>query len=197
SDSVVLARGAYIVTGQAHCYACHMPDSLTRKGLREPLMGGHAFKTPFGSINTPNITPDSVSGIGAWSDEQLARALRYNVDHNRHAMVGIMPFNAMSDEDLTAVISYLRTMKPVRHTVPEHDLNMLGKMLMRFLIEPAKPSVSQVKPDSTAAYGQYLAYTVANCNGCHTRRSETGGFEGDPFAGGNEWVEESGTFRFR
>lgn len=194
-DSAVIARGAYIVTGQAHCYDCHMPDSLTKRGLREPLIGGYTFETPFGSIYTPNITPDSATGIGAWSDEQLAQSLRYNVGHDRKALVGIMPFNEMSDDDLTAVISYLRTMKPVQHQVPEHDLNMLGKMLMRFMIAPVQPIVSQLKPDSTAAYGQYLAYSVANCNGCHTRRSASGGYEGDPFAGGNEWATESGTFR--
>ena len=194
-DSAVIARGAYLVTGQAHCSACHVPDSLTKRGLREPLIGGPTFKTPFGDLYTPNITPDNETGIGAWSDEQLAQAIRYSVDHNRNALVGIMSNNALSDDDLTAVISYLRTMKPVRHEVPEHDLNMLGKMLMRFMIEPVRPTVSQLQPDSTAAYGQYLAHTVANCNGCHTRRSASGGFEGDPFAGGNEWVTESGTFR--
>jgi mono/diheme cytochrome c family protein len=193
-DSAVLARGAYLVAGQTHCYACHTPDSLQERGLREPLSGGHAFETPFGNIYTPNITPDSATGIGAWTDEELAQALRYNVNHNRRAMVGVMPFNSMSDDDLTAVISYLRTMKPVRREVPAHDINMLGKILMRFVIEPVQPEVSALKPDTTAAYGQYLAYSVANCNGCHTRRSETGGFEGDPFAGGNSWKEKDGTY---
>lgn len=194
SDSSIIARGEYIVTGQAHCYDCHMPDSLKELGLKEPLIGGYAFKTPFGDIYTPNITSDNATGIGAWTDEQLAQALRYNVGHNKHALVGIMPFNAMSDDDLTAVISYVRTMKPVQNEVPEHDLNLLGKTLMRFLIEPVMPVVSQLKPDTTAAYGEYLTYTVANCNGCHTRRSKTGGYEGDPFAGGNEWQQEAGKF---
>jgi len=194
TDSAVVARGAYIVTGQAHCYACHMPDSLKDRGLREPLIGGYTFKTPFGNIFTPNITPDIATGIGALSDEDLARSLRYNVDHNRHALVGIMPFNAMSDDDLTSVISYLRTMKPVRNEVPDHDINMLGKILMRFVIKPVLTEVSELKPDSSAAYGQYLAYTVANCNGCHTRRAAAGGYEGDPFAGGNEWETKSGKF---
>ena len=194
TDSSIIARGSYIVNGQAHCYDCHTPDSLKSQGLRGPLIGGYAFKTPFGSIFTANVTPDSATGIGSVSDEQLAQALRYNVNHKGHAMAGIMPFNAMSDEDLTAVISYLRTMKPVRHKVPDHDLNMLGKMLMRFVIKPMESPVSELKPDTSAAYGQYLAYSVANCNGCHTRRSPTGGFEGDPFAGGSEWEVDGGTF---
>ena len=194
TDPAVIARGQYLVNGQAHCYHCHTPDSIKNLGLRGPLIGGNAFKTPFGDIFTPNITSDSATGVGAWTDEELAQALRYNVDHNRNALVGVMPFNAMSDEDLTAVISYVRTMKPVRNFVPEHDINILGKALMRFVIGPVQSEISRLKPDTTAAYGKYLAYTVANCNGCHTRRGEAGGYEGDPFAGGNEWKTDEGTF---
>ncbi|MEJ1242444.1 c-type cytochrome [Chryseolinea sp. T2] len=194
TDSAIVARGKYIVNGQAHCYHCHMPDSMKKLGPREPLIGGYAFKTPFGDIYTPNITSDNATGVGAWTDEELAQALRYNVDHNKNALVGIMPFNSMSDEDLTAVVSYMRTMKPVRNAVPEHDINILGKALMRFVIGPVEAEVSHLKPDSSAAYGKYLAYTVANCNGCHTRRGAAGGYEGDPFGGGNEWKTENGTF---
>lgn len=194
TDSAILARGAYLVNGQGHCYDCHMPDSLKARGLRQPFIGGYTFETPFGNLYTPNITPDSATGIGAWTDEEIAQALRYNVDHRKRALVGIMPFNEMSDADLTAVVSYLRTIKPVHHEVPEHDLNMLGKMLMRFMIEPVISVPSTTAPDTTAAYGKYLAYSVANCNGCHTRRGAAGNFDGKPLAGGNEWVTKSGTF---
>lgn len=194
TDSAVIARGAYLVNGQAHCYACHTPDSIRERGFREPLIGGHAFKTPFGSLFTPNLTSDSATGIGKRTDEELAQALRYNVNHNKNAIVGIMPFNGMSDEDLTSVISYLRTIPPVRNEVPDHDLNMLGKMLMRFLIEPVIPEVSTLKPDTTSDYGRYLAYSVANCNGCHTNRGAAGEFVGDPFGGGYQFAEKSGTF---
>ncbi len=188
SDSATIAHGKYLVLGASHCYACHTNDSLRALKLKEPLMGGNVYKTPFGNFNIPNITMDKETGIGNFSDEQLARAIRYNVNHEGFAMAGFMSYNSMSDEDITAIISYLRTTTPVRNQVPEHDLNMLGKVIVRFLIKPYEEvQVSKVVPDSTAEYGKYFAYTLGQCNSCHTKRDKLGRFVGQPFAGGFEW----------
>jgi mono/diheme cytochrome c family protein len=186
-DSSTVARGKYLVLGAAHCYTCHMPDSLLEKGMKEEMMGGYVFETPFAQFNTPNLTSDMETGIGRFTDEQLARAVRYHINHDGHAMVGFMSYNSMSDEDLTAVVSYLRTVPAIKNKVPEHDYNMLGKILMRFMVEPVQPAVQKIIPDSTAEYGRYLAYHVTNCNGCHTERSPTGQMTGEPMAGGNSW----------
>jgi mono/diheme cytochrome c family protein len=193
-DSSIIANGKYLVLGAAHCYTCHMPDSLLEKGMKEPMIGGYVFKTPFAKFYTPNLTSDKETGIGNFTDEQLARAVRYHIKHDNHAMVGFMSYNAMSDDDLTAVISYLRTVAPVKNTVPEHEYNMLGKILMRFMVKPAQPEVQKVMPDSTAEYGKYLAYHVTNCNGCHTQRNATGEIIGQPMAGGNSWDYEDGVY---
>ena len=80
SDSSIIARGKYLVQGAAHCYTCHMPDSIRKKGNKEYMMGGNPLKTPFATFYTPNITSDKETGIGNFSDEQLARAIRYNVN---------------------------------------------------------------------------------------------------------------------
>lgn len=186
-DSVCIARGKYLVLGAAHCYTCHMPDTLLEKGMKEQMMGGYVFKTPFAQFNTPNLTSDKETGIGSFTDEQLARAVRYHINHDGHAMVGFMSYNAMSDDDLTSVISYLRTLPPIKNKVPEHDYNMLGKILMRFMVQPVQAPVENVTPDSTVEYGRYLAYNVTNCNGCHTKRDATGQLTGEPMAGGNTW----------
>jgi len=186
-DSVSIARGKYLVLGAAHCYTCHMPDTLLEKGMKEQMMGGYVFKTPFAQFNTPNLTSDKETGIGSFTDEQLARAVRYHINHDGHAMVGFMSYNAMSDADLTAVISYLRMLPPIKNKVPEHDYNMLGKILMRFMVQPVQAPVENVTPDSTVEYGRYLAYNVTNCNGCHTKRDATGQLTGKPLAGGNTW----------
>src|SRR5687767_807880 len=100
-----------------------------------------------------------------------------------------MPFHNMSDEDLTAVISYLRAQKPVRNEVPENELNVMGKLVNAFMVKPVGPDgevPKKVTKDSTAAYGKYIAISVAECNGCHTKRDLAGKFIGEPFAGGNE-----------
>lgn len=193
-DSATIARGKYLVLGAAHCYTCHMPDSILKKGLKEQMMGGHALKTPFATFYTPNITSDKETGIGNFTDEQLARAIRYNLNHSSRAMVGFMSYNAMNDEDISAIISYLRTTPPIGNVVPDHKFNMLGKIVMRFLVKPVTSTVQYIEPDTTAAYGRYLAYNVMNCNGCHTKRGSTGEFIGEPLAGGYSWDLEDATY---
>jgi mono/diheme cytochrome c family protein len=193
-DSSTIARGKYLVLGAAHCYTCHMPDSALKDGNREQMIGGKEWKTPFGTFNTPNITSDKETGIGSFTDEALAQAIRYNVNHDKRAMVGFMTYNGMSDDDIGAIISYLRSTTPIHHAVPDHDYNIVGKILMRFLIKPVTEHVENIAPDTTAAYGKYLAYNVTNCNGCHTKRGSTGSFVGEPFAGGYSWDLQDATY---
>lgn len=195
SDSSIIARGKYLVLGPSHCYACHTNDSLRTLKLKEPLMGGNVYETPFGNFNIPNITMDKETGIGNMSDEELARSIRYNLNHKEEAMAGFMSYNNMSDDDIQAIVSYLRTTTPVKHEVAEHDFNMLGKVIVRFLIKPnLNAAPSNLKPDTSVLYGKYLAYTVGQCNSCHTKRDKVGKFIGEPFAGGFTWEMEDGIY---
>lgn len=196
-DSSVIARGKHLVFGGAHCINCHNPnnpDSLVRLGLEVPLTGGFKFAIPLGDIYSKNITPDSATGIGRYTDAEIARALRYGVHPDGTVVFDFMPFHNMSDEDLTAVISYLRAQKPVYNKVPDHDLNILGKVVKAFMVKPVGPDgpvPATVKKDTTAAFGKYMAMSVAECNGCHTLRDMSGAFIGEPFAGGGK-MEEGG-----
>ena len=192
SDSAMIERGKYLVFGAAHCADCHGPrnsDSLYKLGLDVPLAGGFTFDLPFGKIYTKNITPDNETGIGKLTDAEIARTLRYGVNANGKAVFDFMPFHNTSDEDLAAIISYLRAQKPVKNKVPDNSLDAMGKVINAFLIKPVGPDEEvpvSVKPDTTALYGAYLAKSVANCYGCHTQRSMTGAFTGEPYAGGLE-----------
>ena len=193
TDSAVIARGKELVFGPAHCADCHSTanaDSLISLGQDVALTGGFEFDMPIGKMYTKNITPDSVTGIGRYTDAQIARALRYGVGPDGRALFDFMPFHNTSDEDLTAIISYLRAQKPVRKEVPEHTFNTLGKVIKAFMIKPVGPDGEvpvAVKKDSTAEYGKYLAIAVSNCSGCHTKRDMmTGAFTGELFAGGLE-----------
>jgi mono/diheme cytochrome c family protein len=199
TDSAAIARGKYLVTGPGHCWTCHTPDAREQlqKGFSGDLSGGLELKLPFGTLYTPNITSDTATGIGKYTDEQLAQALRYSVDHQKKVLVPFMSYNSMTDEDLTAMISYLRSTPPIRHEVPEHNLNLLGKIVSRFLLKPVLPSPAPAKSvvrDTSAAYGQYLAYSVTNCHGCHTQRNSMGAFVGEPFAGGHVMETEHSTY---
>jgi mono/diheme cytochrome c family protein len=99
-----------------------------------------------------------------------------------------MPFHNVTDEDLTAIISFLRTQQPIHNQVPGNETNVLGKVVKAFVIKPVGPTGTVLKSiprDTTAAYGEYLASYIANCKGCHTNRDlMTGAFIGEPFAGG-------------
>jgi mono/diheme cytochrome c family protein len=192
SDIAIIARGKHLVFSSAHCINCHSTanvDSLYELGQDVPLTGGFKFALPLGTVYSKNITPDKETGIGNFTDGEIARALRFGVHPNGGAVYDFMPFHNMSDEDLTAVISYLRAQKPVRNQVPENDLNVMGNIVKAFLVKPVGPTgdVPRTVPrDTTAAYGKYLALSVAECNGCHTQRDLSGAFIGEPFGGGGE-----------
>jgi len=189
-DSAVIARGRYLAYGPAHCVDCHGDPSRRKEieaGKQVPLSGGMTFHLPIGNIHTPNITSDK-TGILNYSDSQIARSLRYGVGFNDEALFDIMPFHNTSDEDLTAIISYIRTLPPTAHVVPAKELNFMGKIVKAFLMKPVGPDqepLKSIKADSTIEYGKYLATSVANCRGCHTNRDlKTGAYIGKDYAGG-------------
>ena len=167
TDSAVIARGKHLVFSSAHCIDCHNKqnsDSLINLGQEVPLSGGVAFELPVGTIYSKNITPDKETGIGRYSDGEIARALRYGVHPNGTAVFDFMPFHNTSDEDLTAIISYLRAQKPVKNKVPGHELNAIGKAVNAFMVKPVGPTgevPKSVVPDTTAVYGKYLVLSVA------------------------------------
>jgi len=190
SDSAVIARGKYLVKGPAHCADCHASPKyhdIVNKGGDAPLTGGRKFLLPIGVLYSRNITSDS-TGIGIFSDAQIARALRYGVGHDNRALLDLMPFHYTSDEDLTAIISYIRTLQPVHNEVPPNEFNLIGKVVKAFLIKPVGPQTEPLKKisqDSSIEYGKYMATSVANCRGCHTNRNlMTGAFVGQDYAGG-------------
>ena len=203
TDPEVLARGEYLVRGPAHCEGCHShPDDRDdlKTGIKVPLKGGKTFNTPLGTIYPKNLTPDPETGIGKKPDGELARLFRYAVDSKGHSIIPFfMPFSNMNDEDLSAIISYLRSQKPVHNKVPEASYSFMGKVMKRFLIKPMEPDPlidRNIQPDSTAAYGRYIAYSVANCVVCHTKFSiKDMDFDGPHFAGGME-MDEGGEYLF-
>jgi mono/diheme cytochrome c family protein len=192
TDSAVIARGKYLAMGPAHCADCHGApgtEAAVDRGEEIPLQGGRVFDIPPGKFYPRNITPDE-TGIGNLKDEEIARSLRYGVGHDGRNMIDIMPFHNTSDEDLQAIISYLRASKPVKNVVPANEYTPLGKMVFSYVLKPVGPEgevLKTVKRDSTIEYGKYLAFSVANCRGCHTKRDlKTGAYIGEPFAGGFE-----------
>ncbi|MFN4085270.1 MAG: c-type cytochrome [Spirosomataceae bacterium] len=197
-DTAVIARGRHLVLGPAHCVSCHVPMNQVKAveyGAVVPLSGGWEMAIPPGVFRAPNLTPDLETGIGKKSDGELARALRYSVSSTGGCLFPLMPFQELSDEDLTAVISFLRSQEPIRNEVKPSEYSFMGKALVAFgVMKPVGPHQNppkQVTIDSTVEYGSYLANRVANCNGCHTERDfKTGAFVGVPFSGGTRFLPD-------
>jgi mono/diheme cytochrome c family protein len=198
TDALVIARGEYFVYGPAHCAECHLASfdefQKVARGEKPPLVGGSDFSAaPLGVIYSKNLTPDPETGIGRYSDRQIARMMRYAVRPNGHASVQpLMPFENMSDEDVIAIISYLRSRPAVNHQVPENNWTLIGKIVKSFapVFKPRvtiNPPASAPTQQPSQERGEYLARYVANCVGCHTSRNQlTFDVNGVEFAGGNE-----------
>lgn len=142
TDSAVIARGAYLVYGPAHCAYCHnTADKISRleAGEQVPLSGGAVFDIGIAKLVTPNLTPHE-TGIANISDGKIARMLRHNVKSDGTAAIPFMEFQNMSDEDVVAILSYLRSQPPVENRVAARELRPVGKAIMSFAIGPAGPA---------------------------------------------------------
>ena len=126
-------RGEYLVE-LLGCGSCHTDGAL--EGVPDfdrALAGsgiGIAFSNPMGNdrpgiVFPPNLTPDEETGLGSWSDQQIADALRMGAGRHTGRRIVIMPwqgYRKMTDEDVAAIVAYLRSIKPVRHKVPDEVL---------------------------------------------------------------------------
>lgn len=184
----VVGHGEYLVRHVLLCYDCHSERDWTRySGPAKPPLGAgrpcmdrntKAVGINFGMAGFPgrlcirNITPDVDTGIGSWTDGELARAIREGVSRDGEALFPIMPwfmYRHMSDEDLIAVIAYLRSQPPVKSFRPERQLDFPLNIIFRFYPRPLTGPVPAVPRSDAVAYGHYLA-KVARCEFCHTAR---------------------------
>ena len=200
-DSAVIARGQYVVRRLAPCGACHGDPSQRAayaSGADVPLVGGVVFDIPPGKIYTRNLTPDSATGLGAVPDKAIARALRFGVGHDGRALLPFMEMQGLADDDLEAVVSYLRTQAPVHHEVPWHAYTTLGKVLKATVlakpIGPATTPPAHAPRGVSAETGHYIVESVSLCWACHTKRSlMTGALIGPKFGGSTGFEDADDT----
>jgi mono/diheme cytochrome c family protein len=191
TDSAVIARGHYIVRSLAACGACHAPMSerpAYARGDDVPLAGGFVFDIPPGKFYARNLTPDSATGLGAVPDKAIARALREGVGHDGRALLPFMEMQGLADDDLVAVVSYLRSMPPVKNAVPNHSYTLLGKVVKATALAnpvgPGEPPPKSAPKGASLETGRYLVESVSLCWACHTDRSmATGALVGPKYAG--------------
>jgi mono/diheme cytochrome c family protein len=177
-DPDAVRRGAYLANA-ANCAACH---TATPPGAA-PFAGGGKVPTPFGTYYGSNITPDVATGIGAWSDDDFLRALRYGVSPRGDAYFPAFPytsFTLMTDRDIRDLKAYLSTLPPVTQASRAHDAAfpynsraLLG--LWRALYFKPGPLVADPAGSPEWNRGRYLVEAVLHCGECHTPRDRLGG----------------------
>jgi cytochrome c553 len=191
-----LERGRYLATsGGAPCVLCH--SELKASGEQVSVVPGTEFSgrswskegAPF--LTAVNLTPDPETGIGTWTDDQLARAIREGISHDGRALFPIMQyerFRVMSDEDLASVIVYLRSLAPIKRAdLKKTDIPF---PLNRLINSVPQPIEAPVTPDLSTPEkrGAYLA-TTAICIDCHSPMDQQGTrTPGMEFAGGTTLV---------
>jgi len=176
-----LARGSYLVNQVAGCGACHTPRTGSHTLGPERgdafLAGGHVHEAD-GDIELrlvdPNITSDMETGIGKWSDDEIMRAIRDGIGRDGKLLAPIMPIDSyqhMSDEDVRAVVAYLRTVPPIKNQVDrsQNDLPFMFGLAMKMgaMHHPPARDVAMPPRQDPLRWGQYVAH-LCDCTGCHS-----------------------------
>ena len=176
----VIARGKYLALHVAACIHCHSHRDFTK--YAGPVVagteggGGQLFDSSElnvipGKIYSANITPDSATGIGSWTDAEILRAITQGINKNGDTLFPLMPyanFNRMAKSDLLSIVAYLRTLKPISNKVPARQLFI--PISIAYPAGALQKSVdSNVCPSEsdTIKYGGYLV-GAGGCGDCHT-----------------------------
>ncbi len=180
-----IARGKYVFGATGGC-GCHTVP-------KQPVnAGGRKYDGPYGTVYSTNITPDREMGIGGWTDEQLITAIRLGRRPNGERLVPVHPytvFNGMAEEDVKALVVFLRTVPAVKRanvpkklSVPMFESVFLPTWLAAFAPRETPPTAV---PTSGTARGEYLVRAVAHCGECHTPRTMTMATDNSRFLAGS------------
>ena len=169
-----LERGRYLVTTIMACGNCHTPKDSEGRAVaaRELAGGGIGFDIPPYAGVAANITPDRETGIGAWTDDEIKRAISHGERPDRGPLAGKplgQPmaanfFKAIRPDDLDAIVAYLRSLPPVRNALPAP---VYRAPVRREAFARADRGFSDADLKDKAGRGAYLA-TIGHCLECHT-----------------------------
>jgi len=164
------------------CASCHAAKGAKGEE-RLKLGGGLALGTPFGVFHAPNISPDTQTGIGAWSGADFANAMMAGVSPNGSHYYPAFPYTSyarMNVADVADLWAYLKTLPAVAQENKPHELPLpfqlrRGLGLWKALFLNGDPVVDVDASDPKLALGRYLVEGPGHCGECHTPRSPIGG----------------------
>jgi mono/diheme cytochrome c family protein len=168
TDQASIVYGEHVATIHM-CRHCHM-DNLSGQ-----TAGAPAILT----LSVPNLT-SGAGGVGVTNtDEDWVRAIRHGVGHDSRGLV-LMPsrvFYYLNDDDLGALVAYLKSLPPIDNEQPKTDLGPIGRVMLALGQLPPEivPNVTVIDhyatrpatpgPGVTVEYGEYLAHICALCHG--------------------------------
>ncbi|MET0255434.1 MAG: cytochrome c, partial [Luteibacter sp.] len=166
-------RGRYLVDVLGHCSSCHSPRNLLMAERQDAYLGGATIDGWF----APNITSDPVSGIGGWSEDELAAYLKNGHVHGKGQAGGGMAeaveqsLRFLSDDDVHAMAAYLKTVRPIRDgadTRPSYAFAGAGALPSTTTLEPLRPDADAGRDARRIADGTdgSVLYSGA-CASCH------------------------------
>lgn len=170
-------RGEYLAAA-ANCISCHTVEA---KGA-VPYAGGHALRTPFGTFYGPNITRHDKEGIGRWNESDFINAMRFGTRPDGAPYFPAFPYlsyTMVTDNDLTDLWTYLRTIPPNNAPSRKHDLGILFDWrfplrLWKWLFFTPGAFVADLKQTNQINRGAYLVRALGHCSECHTPRNLLG-----------------------
>lgn len=174
-DPLRVERGAYLARA-GNCMGCH-----STAGAAE-FAGGRRMETPFGTVVTPNITPDAGTGIGNWSAAEFWRAMHHGRSQDGRLLYPAFPYPSytlVTREDSDALYAYLRTVKPVVQANKAHALAFPYNTQAALAVWRAlffRPGALPPEPQKTDEWnrGRYLVDGLAHCAACHSTRNALG-----------------------
>jgi mono/diheme cytochrome c family protein len=191
-----LRRGEYLVRNVSGCLGCHSqydekadpPVLRSKEGTGQVLFEEGNFR-----VIAPNITPDQETGLGKWSDDAIARAIREGIAADGRTLFPVMPydhFRRMSEEDLASVVVFLRSLAPAPSDLPSAKIPFVVARMIQVVPQPVTEPVAAADTSTPAKRGAYLV-DMAHCDGCHTPLTpQFDPIPGMNMAGGNPIGEE-------
>ena len=178
TSSDLVKRGEYLARA-GDCVACHTADKA------RPFAGGLPINTPFGTIVTPNITPDPDTGIGQWSDADFLRAMHEGVGKSGERLYPAFPYaeyTKVTDQDVLAIRAYLNTLTPIHYAPPSNSLKFpfnLRWLMVFWNLFNFDEGRFVPDPKQSAEWNRcaYLVQGLAHCEECHTPRNFTQGLK--------------------
>lgn len=181
--------GAYLARASG-CVSCH----TNTNAVGPALAGGAPLDTAFGTFVPPNITPHSTAGIGNWTIQEFAKAVRQGISPDGDPYYPVFTYSfyaGFSDQEIADLWEAFRTVPPVAEAAPAHDVGFPfsfrpGLKLWRAAYLGAPNTDALMGTTSPWNRGRVLVEGAAHCAACHTGRTLAGGLDDAARFAGND-----------